>query len=560
MNSSVRHLLTTGLPRRKWQLAGVLCLGLLAGLSEGAGLMLLGVLIDRFGLAGGKPETGAWQASLETVLVIYTLLVIAMALVTRARIVVAARLRFRAVEVLRDRLVRALLHMEWPALQRVSTPRATQLLTSEVIRVSIGIELLLNATAIIARLPILLAVAVLLSPHYALSMLVILALFGMAATVMNRALRRSGERFLAAGTRMQTAISEALSGRHVIKSMNLEAAWIAHFAAAGREIQEAQVIQASRLATSQAAAGIAVALMAVAGLVIAVYGFGTALADAMIATLAFARLGQSCLRIHDSWRTVLLSLPAEAAIRQMLDEAQRNAEPGQASDPLPLPRQTIELRDVSISRGGDQPLLQLPDARIAVGQITLVTGPSGSGKTTLVDAVMGLQVPAHGELRLDGKPLAATERRAWRSQISYLPQDAFLFNETIRHNLLQAYPTATEPELWQALEKADVGALVRQLPQQLDTIVGERGDSLSGGERQRIALARALVRQPALLILDEPTSALDTESEARIVEVLQRLKGGMTILIVTHRAAFHALADHVITLDGWWGGAAMPQD
>jgi ATP-binding cassette subfamily C protein len=188
-------------------------------------------------------------------------------------------------------------------------------------------------------------------------------------------------------------------------------------------------------------------------------------------------------------------------------------------------------------------------ASIPIGSVTAIVGPSGAGKSTLADLVMGLAVPTSGAIALDGRPLDAAGRRAWRAHVGYVPQDAFLFHESIRDNLLAARPGAADAELWEALEAADATNLVRSLPDGLETIAGERGTRLSGGEAQRIALARALLRHPALLVLDEPTSALDADSEARIIATIERLKGRHTIVIVAHRQALAAIADQTIALD-----------
>jgi len=163
---------------------------------------------------------------------------------------------------------------------------------------------------------------------------------------------------------------------------------------------------------------------------------------------------------------------------------------------------------------------------------------------------MGLAAPAEGSLLVDGTPLDAATRVAWRSRIGYVPQDPFLFHTTVRANLTLARPEAEEAELWRALEEAAVADTVRALPRGLDTMVGDRGTRLSGGERQRVALARALLRRPDLLVLDESTASLDAETEALVAEALRRLHGRLTVLVVAHRPSTVSAADHVLVLEG----------
>jgi ATP-binding cassette subfamily C protein len=150
---------------------------------------------------------------------------------------------------------------------------------------------------------------------------------------------------------------------------------------------------------------------------------------------------------------------------------------------------------------------------------------------------------------VDGKPLSPERLKSWREQIGYVTQDTFLFNDSVRANLLWARPEASEEEIWRTLKLAAAAGFVSELPDGLETILGDRGVRLSGGERQRLALARALLREPSLLILDEATSALDSENERRIQKAIEGLHGRMTILIITHRLSTIRGADIIHMLE-----------
>ncbi|HEY0832742.1 MAG TPA: ATP-binding cassette domain-containing protein, partial [Azospirillum sp.] len=220
------------------------------------------------------------------------------------------------------------------------------------------------------------------------------------------------------------------------------------------------------------------------------------------------------------------------------------------AEPAPAPPLTGALVFDSVTyrhRADGAPALDRVSLEIPAGRFTAVVGPSGAGKSTLADLVLGLVPPGEGRILVDGRPLDGAARRAWRRRVGYVPQDAFLFHDTIRANLLAA--DATDESLWAALEQVAAAGFVRRLPDGLDTVVGDRGARLSGGERQRLALARALLRRPDLLVLDESTSALDAESEARILEALERLRGQVTVVVVAHRLTTVRGADHVVVLD-----------
>ncbi|HEX6259809.1 MAG TPA: ATP-binding cassette domain-containing protein, partial [Woeseiaceae bacterium] len=212
----------------------------------------------------------------------------------------------------------------------------------------------------------------------------------------------------------------------------------------------------------------------------------------------------------------------------------------------------IRLRNVRFRYDKDveQNVLAGLDFVIPAQRTTALVGPSGAGKSTLADLLMGLLEPDAGAVEVDAVPLTRKSLRSWRGRVAYVPQETFLFHDTVRANLLWARPEATDDELWRALDAAAAGEFVRAMPRGLDTVVGERGIRVSGGERQRLALARALLRAPSLLILDEATSALDSESERRVQGSIEALHGRLTMIVIAHRLSTIRSADQIVVLDG----------
>jgi ATP-binding cassette subfamily C protein len=179
--------------------------------------------------------------------------------------------------------------------------------------------------------------------------------------------------------------------------------------------------------------------------------------------------------------------------------------------------------------------------------LVLVTGPSGVGKTTLLDLIAGLYTPSAGRILVDGVPMAQLDLHSWRRQIGYVAQEPALLHASVIDNLTLG-ATVPNGELQEALEWAHAAEFVAALPNGLNTLVGEQGFRLSGGQRQRLALARALVHRPRLLLLDEPTANVDPVTQAAIGEALAELKGERAILLVSHHADYRQLADSVVTL------------
>lgn len=183
------------------------------------------------------------------------------------------------------------------------------------------------------------------------------------------------------------------------------------------------------------------------------------------------------------------------------------------------------------------------------GSFVGLIGPSGAGKTTCVDMLLRLLSPVSGNIKLDGTPVGDIDLSEWRSRVSYVSQDLFLMNDTVRNNIAFYDTSITDEDIWKAAEQAHVADVIRKSSHGLDTVVGDRGLALSAGQRQRIAIARALARKPSILILDEATSALDAESEQHIKSIIQELKGSITIIAVAHRLSTIIDADILVALE-----------
>ena len=182
------------------------------------------------------------------------------------------------------------------------------------------------------------------------------------------------------------------------------------------------------------------------------------------------------------------------------------------------------------------------------GEWVGIGGASGAGKTTVIDLIAGLLAPQEGAVTIDGQPLTGETLDRWRSALAYVGQDGAVFDDSVRGNLLAEGARADEPALWAALELAGLAKRVRAFPGGLDERVGDRGSQLSGGERQRLAIARAMLRSPSLLILDEATAALDAKSEAELIDRLRALEPRPAALVVAHRATTLAHCDRVVAI------------
>ena len=211
---------------------------------------------------------------------------------------------------------------------------------------------------------------------------------------------------------------------------------------------------------------------------------------------------------------------------------------------------SVRFRKVTVEfEGATSPALVQVDADIAENSYVAVVGPSGSGKSTLVELLVRFRDPIEGTVEIGGMDIRQINRSRLRREVMVVPQRPEIFYGTIAENLLMARPGATEDELWEALDRAELGSWARSLDNRLETIVGELGETLSGGQRQRLALARAFLRDPRILVLDEATSELDRETERVVLDELRREQGRRTLVVVAHRIESVVDADETLVLD-----------
>ena len=278
-------------------------------------------------------------------------------------------------------------------------------------------------------------------------------------------------------------------------------------------------------------------------------GLGAPLAPATIIVFLMAslRLTSPLKTISGFPATMAVALGAAERIFEVLDEPPTEVDqPGEGEARF---EREIVFDRVGFRYGDGDPVLGGISLTIPKGKVVALVGPSGAGKTTLADLLPRFHDPTEGRILLDDVPLTRLKRRSLRALMGVVSQDTVLLNNTVFANIAYGSPDATRERVEAAAEAANAAGFIRQLPQGFDTVLGERGTRLSGGQRQRIAIARALLRDPPILILDEATSALDTESERLVQQAIDRLMQDRTVLVIAHRLATVRDADEIVVLD-----------
>jgi len=249
--------------------------------------------------------------------------------------------------------------------------------------------------------------------------------------------------------------------------------------------------------------------------------------------------------------TIDLYERAMASTRRILDLMEERSTLPSGTHQV-LPEQVsgaIDLRSVDFGYTPGHPIIQGLNLEISAGTTVALVGATGAGKSTITKLLLRFYDPTRGEIQLDGVSLKHWNTAALRASIGLVSQDVFLFHGTVKENLLFAKPDATSEEVVHVAKLAEAHEFIAALPQGYDTIVGERGQKLSGGQRQRLSIARALLKNPRVLILDEATSAVDNETEAAIQRSLEQIRKGRTVIMIAHRLSTIVNADNIVVLD-----------
>ena len=347
--------------------------------------------------------------------------------------------------------------------------------------------------------------------------------------------------------------SERLGAIRLIRSYGEETRETAHFRSQAERYRK-RVIRTQRFSSltspvTEVFSGFLVIMIIWAGTKPGLVGMSTPLApEAIIVFLMAALKLTSPLKTIASFPAVMaVTLASAERVFDLLDQPANEVD--RPDDLVARFERDIVFDRVSFRYGDGDLVLRDISFTLHKGRVVALVGPSGAGKTTLADLLPRFHDPTSGRILMDDVPLTRIGRRSLRALMGVVSQDTVLLNDTVRANIAYGSPGATAEQIEAAAEAANAAAFIATLPQGFNTVLGERGTRLSGGQRQRIAIARALLRDPPILILDEATSALDTESERLVQQAIERLMQDRTVLVIAHRLATVRDADEIVVLD-----------
>ena len=381
--------------------------------------------------------------------------------------------------------------------------------------------------------------------------LIAIPMAGAVLGILGRKLRSASRRSQEIMGEMYHRFQESLQGMLVVKAFNYEEGAIAKF----REENDQLFHQMMRYLRATALSGPLMEFLGSLIMATIVYQGGRQIIAQKMTPGDFFTFLASFFAAYGPLKNLS---QLNASLQLMLASADRvfailDEKPSVMEAPAALPfrglEQALELKNVSFRYPSrDEDALKGVDITLKRGEVVAVAGPSGSGKSTLVHLLLRLFDPTAGQILLDGRDLRDFKIGSLREKVGLVTQETVLFNDTVAGNVAVGKPNATEAEIRKALEVADAWDFVSQMPQGLRTPLGDRGVRLSGGQRQRLAIARAVLKNPPILILDEATSNLDANSERAVQDALERLFPGRTVLIIAHRLSTLKSADRIVVL------------
>jgi ATP-binding cassette, subfamily C, bacterial len=449
---------------------------------------------------------------------------------------------------LRMNLVRSLVKTRWAYYASQRTGRIANAISNEAHRAASAYREACAVVAGLLQMAAYLGVALVISWQMALAAFVIGPLFFLLPRGFVRAAREAGIEQTRLMRSLVARLTDALRGIKAIRAMGrekhlqplLERETEGLNGALRREVLALETLKLFQ-------EPILIVLLAI-GLFAALAVAGQPFPAVLVLAFVFYRLMANAKTVQTRYQVLTVGESAFWSLMEQVETARRESEELPGRRPVPPLAQGIRLEDVWFGYGGP-PVLAGVSLTIGAGRFTVLYGPSGAGKTTIADLILGLYRPDGGRIYVDGIPLERLDLLAWRRGVGYVPQESFLFHDTIYRNVTLGDDSVSRDEVERALRAAGAEEFVRERAAGLDTVIGEAGTKLSGGQRQRLSIARALLHRPRLLILDECTANLDPETEREILRTLRDLGEEVTILVISHQPAVREAADVVYCLE-----------
>lgn len=448
---------------------------------------------------------------------------------------------------LRLSLIRSVMSARWAHYLDQSVGRLSNAVATEAQRASEAFQHSAEMAAMVLNSLIYLGIALSISWQAGLATAVAGAVLLLALQSLVRSSLLAGRHQTVLMKSLLSVMGGQLAAAKALKAMAREDhvdALLSDHTRALRRAQRRQVISKEAMGALQEPL---LAILVGLGFFLSLVVLEMPLAEVLVMLFLLARTVSYLSKAQRAYQQVVVRESAYWSLIDNIDAARAQVEPRGGDKAVGLV-EGLRFDDVTFAHGEHRAIVAHGSFSVPAQRLTVIVGPSGAGKTTLLDLAVGLLRPTGGQIRIDGVPLGELNLRQWRRQIGYVPQESVMVNESVAYNVALGETDLSDEQIRAALRAADALDFVDAMPEGLQTRVGEGGSRLSGGQRQRLAIARALVHEPRLLILDEATSHLDPEAQTAVIETVKHLKGRLTILAVAHQDLLIQAADCVYQL------------
>ncbi len=449
---------------------------------------------------------------------------------------------------LRKRLLSALLNAKWGFFVNHNLGISLNAIVMETFTSSMAFVSTARFISALVQFLIYSIGAILLSWKIFFGAIIIGSALAVALWTLVRIARKAGFSQIELSKKMLTHMAEMLQGIKPLRAMALEKKFMGLLTRHSKGLEKAQ---ADQLIASQSMRVFHEPLMVITAIV-GLYGIITfgdmSTSEMALMAIIFIRLLNSMNIAQGEYQRLMSQESALWSLMETIKETENSTENWGGNDAPPQEIKALEFKNINFSHD-DNKILSDVNLSFKPHTMTALIGQSGSGKTTILDLLSGFYIADQGDIKVNNKSIKTIDLKAWRQNIGFVPQEVFLFNDTISENILMGRDGYNNDDVWRALDAAGASDFVKSLPNQLSSQVGEGGRKLSGGQRQRIAIARAMVHKPQILLLDEATSALDSKTEQVLLKTLQGLSKKVTIIFISHNKTVQDFADNIYQVD-----------
>ena len=544
----------------RWGFPAIVLVGLLQSLSEGIGIGLFIPLLTGVVTGGQSQGRGQWLVTtmeglfrhvapdrrLAVIILCVFVAVIVTALLSYLHHILFGWLDGDISHSLRRRIFSQLMAVSFGFIERDRSGRLLNILATDTWLTSDALRIVVQMMITVSTIGVYVALLLLMLCRLTLLLAAGMLLISGVVRLLTRAGRGLGEQMKESNAELAERMIEGIDGMRVIRAFGQERREQSRFDAASSRLRRVML----RMSFLDGLVHPVHEVLAVSLLLTILFLATPSARDvSVLLVFAFVRV-QPRVRQFDAARLRLAALSSSVQeVFSLVEVADKEYASSGSVTKVALVRDIVFDRVSFRYAPGDAPALIDASFAIPVGRTTAFVGPSGGGKSTVMKLLLRFHDPASGTIALDGRPLQEFDLDCWRSQIALVSQDVFLFNASVRENIAYGLSDPGPDEIIEAARKADAHDFIERLPDKYDTVLGPHGVRLSGGQQQRISVARAIIRNPRILILDEATNALDSMSEQWIQNTLDTLRENRTVIMVAHRLSTVEHADQIIVLE-----------